>query len=84
MTTITMRHGTNFLGQQFLGFYNGSKLVGEVDPRDGKYHVFYGFNRPSLIGIHADRDRAINHLQCAIRAGITGRVSFYPDNLSLA
>lgn len=76
-TIIKMRRDQNWAGDKYLGFYDGNKLIGEVDPRDGSYHVFYGFNRPSLIGIHADEGRAIKHLQSAIKAAFWGRVKFY-------
>lgn len=73
-TTITMRPGRNWAGQEYLGFYDGSKLIGEVDPTDdGKFRVFH---RRNLIGIHLEEHWAISHLQKAVAAGITGAVKF--------
>lgn len=73
-TTITMRHATNGASEPYLGFYNGSKLIGEVDPTDdGKFRVFHRLN---LIGIHLEEHWAISHLQKAIAAGIPGTVKF--------
>ena len=73
-TTITMRHATNWAGQEYLGFYDGSKLIGEVYPTDdGKFRVFHRLN---LIGIHLEEHWAISHLQKAVAAGITGAVKF--------
>lgn len=80
-TIITMRNVQNWAGAKYLGFYNGKELVAEVDPREGGFYVFRGYD---LIGIHADEGRAIKHAQREIRASILGTVKFYPDNLSLA
>lgn len=84
ITTITMTESQNWAGERYLAFkqVGKTKLAGEVDYRENKFHVFYGLN---LIAIYADKDRAITHLQKAVRAGIQGQVRFiWTDTLSLA
>lgn len=75
MQTIIMTESQNWAGERYLAFKKESngKLAGEVDYRENKFHVFYGLN---LIAIYADKDRAITHLQKAVRAGIPGMVRF--------
>lgn len=73
-TAITMRYAQNWAGERFLGFYRGTRLMGEVDPREGRYHAFWGRN---LIGIHSDEGRAIKQLQLQIKAATAGAVKFY-------
>jgi len=75
MTTIIMQESQNWAGERYLAFkqVGKTKLAGEVDYRDDKFHVFCGMN---LIAVYTDRDRAITHLQKAVRAGIPGCVRF--------
>lgn len=74
-TTILMQESQNWAGDRYLAFKQKgkTKLAGEVDYRENKFHVFYGMN---LIAVYTDKDRAITHLQKAVRAGIPGYVRF--------
>ena len=73
MQTIIMTESQNWAGERYLAFkqVGKTKLAGEVDYREDKFYVFYRLN---LIAIYADKDRAITHLQKAVRAGIPGMV----------
>ena len=79
-TIVIMTNCSSPYCKSFIMFETkgGSKQIGEIDRRDGKYVIYFDADAKSLrmIGSRSNKDSAIKVLQDAIKAGIQGPVAF--------